>query len=277
MKKNAIKIMIVLFIAVVCTGCNGKMTRTIRHAGFDISSKFNCSGFFPEDKEDISYNRIRYFTGTHMIDVDGKIYELSLDKTYQNKENCREANTSIIVKAILDDKIIKGMDDKYYYLVGQNDVSSYSEVPTTDNSYELYNLLLKDVDTIKVITADSSAGIYYILKTDGNVYSYTITKKDYNSPSVVTAVSTVYNRNDYDSKIVDFNYAGNSLSTFIKTEAKVYRMRITNNDECSKYADIECKYKIEEDTMFQEYQDRIITYNGNILITDYNQMFTVKS
>ena len=32
---------------------------------------------------------------------------------------------------------------------------------------------------MKVVTANSSTGIYYVLKTDGNVYSYTISKDDY--------------------------------------------------------------------------------------------------
>ena len=275
--KNVYKVLIVLLVVVLCTACNGSITRDIRHAGFSVSNKFVCDGFFPQDKEDTSYRKIRYFTGQHLIDVDGYIYELSLGQTYQNKQNCKEAETSIQVKAIFDDKIVKGMDDKYYYLIGQNDLSSYSEIPKTDNSYEVYNLSLKDVDIIKVVTANSSTGEYYLLKTDGNVYSYTITKKDYNSPSTVSSVSTVYNKNDYDSKIIDFNYAGNSLNTFIKTENKVYRFRITNSAECTKFADIECKYQLHEDPIFEQYKDKIITYNGSLLITDYNQVFTVSS
>ena len=278
MKNKTFKsIILVVVILLLCTACNAKITRTIRHAGFDISSKFVCEGFYPKDKEDTTFNRIRYFTENHLIDQDGKIYEISVGQAYQNGENCKAADTKILVKAIFDNSLIKGMDDKYYYLVGQNDVSSYSEVPNTDNSYEVYNILLKDVDTIKVVTANSSEGVYYVLKTDGNVYSYTLGKKDYNSPTTVTAMSTVYDKTDYDSKIVDFNYAGNSLNTFIKTESKIYRMRITNSEECSKYADVECKYQMQEDPLFDEYKERILMYNGSSLLTDYKQLFTVKS
>lgn len=277
MKKTNFKIVCLLLVVIMCTACNANITRDIRHAGFTIGNKFICQEFYPQDKEDTSYNRIRYFADNFLVDQSGKIYETSLDKTYQNKENCKKADTQILVKAIFDNAIIKGMDDKYYYLVGQNDVSSYSEIPKTDNSYDIYMLLLKDVDTIKVMTANSSTGEYYILKTDGNVYSYVITKKDYNSAPAVTSISTVYNKNDYDSKIVDFNYAGNSLETFIKTENKVYRMRITNTEQCTKYADVECKYQLQEDTMFEEYKDKIIAYNGSKLVTDYKQVFTVNS
>lgn len=277
MKSKFIKSIILVFIIIMCTACNGSVTRDIRHAGFNIGDKFICDSFFPKDKDDTSYNKVRYFTEDHLIDKDGKIYELSLSKTYQSGQNCRAADTSIIVKSIFDDGIIKGMDDKYYYLVGQNDVSSYSEIPNTDNNYDIYNLLLREVDVIKVITANSSTGEYYILKTDGNVYSYIVTKKDYSSPPTVTAISTVYNKNDYDSKIVDFNYAGNSLNTFIRTENKTYRMRITNGEKCNKYADIPCNYQMSEDPLFEEYRDRIIMFNGSMLITDYKQMFTVAS
>ena len=277
MKKKILKSMILILIVVICTACDAKMTRGIRHSGFSVGTKFYCSSFFPENKDDLTYKRIRYLTENNLISQEGNIYEVSLQQTYQNKENCKEADTSIKVKAILDDKIIKATDDKYYYLEGQNDVSAYSEIPVTDNSYGIYNLLLKDVDIIKVITANSSTGEYYLLKTDGDIYSYTITKKDYNSPPTVTAVSTVYDKNNYDSKIVDFNYAGNSLNTFIRTENKVYRMKITNSEDCNKYADIECKYEMQEDPTFEEFKDRIITYNGSILITDNNQIFNLVS
>ena len=277
MKKKVFRSIILILVVVVCTACNGNVTRDIRHAGFNLSNKFVCDSFYPQEKDDTSYKRIRYLTDSHLIDQDGKIYELSLQQPYQSGQNCKEAETAITVKAILDNKIVKGMDDKYYYLVGQSDVSNYSEIPTTDNSYDIYKLLLQDVDVIKIITSDSGSGKYYLLKTDGNVYSYTIAKKDYNSPPMVTAVSTVYNKNDYDSKIIDFNYAGESLNTFIKTENKIYRMRITNSEECTKYADIQCKYSMQEDPIFDEYKDRIITYNGSLLITDYKQVFTVAS
>ncbi|MBQ6498212.1 MAG: hypothetical protein IJI58_05800 [Bacilli bacterium] len=275
--KKVFKYSFLFVVILLCTACNGSITRDIRHAGFSISNKFVCDWFFPQDKEDTSYRRIRYLTENHLIDKDGKIYEVSLSQPYQNKQNCKEAGTDITVKAIFDNSIVKGIDDKYYYLVAQNNVSSYSEIPTTDNSYEIYDLLLKEVDIVKVVTANSSTGEYYVLKTDGNIYSYIITKKDYNSPSTVSTIAIAYNKGDYGSKIIDFNYAGNSLNTFIKTEDKIYRLRITNSAECTKYADIECTYAMKEDPIFVEYKDRIIMYNGSLLITDYNQVFTVAS
>lgn len=258
-----------------CTACKGTITREIRHAGFTMGDTFTCDNFFPKEKDDTNYEKIKYFTGSHLINSEGKIYELSLGQKFANDQNCKVGDTNIVVKAIFDDKIVKGTDNKYYYLVGSNNVANYTLIPETDNSYLIYDLLLKDDGVIKVVTANSSTGLYYVLKEDGNVYGYTISKKDYNSLPTVTSTNVAYSKNDYGSKIVDFNYAGDSLNTFLKTDEKIFRMKITNSEKCNKYADVKCNYKLLEDEIFNTYKDEIISYNGNILITNYNQMFNV--
>lgn len=272
MKKNIIKLSLLILTVILCTACDGDVTRDLRHDGFTVGNKFYCKAFI-SDKDDLSYGKIKYMTNTHIIDENGKIYEVSLSQKFANEQNCKEADTRIGVKAIFDNKIVKGMDDKYYYLEVQNDVQKYSEVPTTDNSYDIYNMLLKDKDVVKVITANSSTGLYYVLKTDGNIYTNTIVKE--NNTYQLEGVKITYDKNRFGSKIVDFNYAGNSLTTYIKTEDKVYRMKITNQKECSKYADVICKYELEEDEVIAKYKDRIVVYNGSLLITDYHQMFNI--
>ena len=168
-------------------------------------------------------------------------------------------------------------DNKYYYLTSQNNVTQYSEVTATDNSYYIYDLLLKGDDVIKVVTGDSSTGLYYVLKTDGNVYGYIVTQADRNSPPAITSSTIAYNQEDYGGKIIDFNYAGNSTNTFVKTNNKIYRMYVSNGENCSKYADVTCTYEMKEDKTLNEYSDRIIVYNGNTLITDYHRIFTVNN
>jgi len=274
MRKIKFVVLIVL-VLLLCSACDGNVTRDIRHAGFSVGDEFVCKNFFPKDKEDTSYEKVKYLTSSHLINTDGKIYELSYGQKYANEENCKVADTNVSVKAIFDDKIIKGLDNKYYYLVAQNNVVSYSEVPQTDNSYRIYDLLLKEEDVIKVVTADSSTGLYYSLRSDGNVYGYTIASADRNSPPVVTSTKVIYSKTDYGSKIIDFNFAGDSLNTFIRTEEKVFRMKITNSEKCTKYADVKCEFEMVEDEVFVTYKDRIIAYNGNMLITDYNKTFTV--
>lgn len=276
MKKMKFVVLAVL-VLVCCSACNGTITREIRHAGFTMGDTFTCDNFYPKEKEDTNYEKIKYFTGSHLINSEGKIYELSIGQKFANDQNCKVSDTNIVVKAIFDDKIVKGTDNKYYYLVGSNDVSSYSVIPETDNSYLIYDLLLKADDVIKVITANSSTGLYYVLKDDGNIYGYTISKKDYNSLPTVTSTTVAYSKNDYGARIIDFNYAGESLNTFLRTDEKIFRMKITNSEECNKYADIKCNFQMLEDEIFNTYKDVIISYNGNTLITNYKQMFNVAS
>lgn len=277
MKKYYIFI-IVAFLCLFVSGCDGDVTRNIRHAGFNIDGEFKCDVVMPSDKKDTNYANIRYMTGGYMILEDGTIYELSLGQQYANKQNCKIADTSKRVVSIFDDKYFKSNDDKYYYLSTNEGTATYTEVPKTDNSYPLIDLLLKDATNVKVVTGNNSSGEYYALKNSGDIYKYTITRNNQTRIETITNTSLVFDKKDYGgSKIIDFNYAGNSLGTFIKTSDKVYRMKISNADECNKYADIACKYKIMEDEMFQEYGDRIIFFNGSYLITDYGKKFSVNS
>lgn len=271
------KLFLLLFLVVCCcTACNGTVTRDIRHAGFNVGSTFECSAFYPEDKDDVSYSRIKYFTATHIITSEGEIYEHSLNQKYTNGQNCKKSDFGVRVKAIFDDKIIKGVDNFYYYLVPQNNYKMYEMIGSSDRDYPIYNLLLRDDDVVKVITVNSNDGVYYVLKTDGNVYAYRIDKgKQHDSIPTIGSIEIVYNKAMYGDNIIDFNYSGNSINTFVKTTSKVFRVRAKNSQECTKYADVACQYEMVQDLIFEQYADRIIAYNGSLLITDYKQIFNV--
>ncbi len=277
MKRYLFLVFIIVGV-LLCTGCNGNITRDIRHTGFNVGGEFVCKTFFIKNEETgTMVNKIRYFTNTHLIDEDGKIYELSLSKKYMDGQNCYDIGVSVYVKAIFDNRIVKSVDNKYYYLSGQNNGASYSQVPSSDNSYAIYDLLLKGSDIVKVMTADGSKGLYYVLKTDGNVYGYTINSQDRNTPPKVISTQVIYSKDDYKGEITDFNYEGNSLNTFVRTSDKFYRMKMTNGKECTKYAGVECEFQMEEDTILEKHVNHIVVFNGSTLITDYGKMFTVSS
>ena len=275
MKRNKKLYIVLIVIILFCTGCDGTMTRDIRHAGFILNSEFTCSEFYPQDKDDLYYKKIKYFTSSHVIDEDGKIYELSLSKKYSDGQNCKEVYTSLRVQAIMDNKIIKAQDNKYYYLTAENNNPSYSEVPQTDNSYATYDLLLKSSDIVKVESVSGNSGVYYVLKSDGNVYEVIISTQDRNTPPRIISNRIVYNRMDYGELIVDFNYFGDSIYTFVKTQGKVFRMMVQNPEDCQ-YPDIPCDYQMEEDELFNKYGNRIIVFNGSTLITDYKKVFSLQ-
>ena len=269
--KFSLMFIIIMFF---CTGCDGTITREIRKSGFTVGGKFICDEFYPENSEDIYYNRIQYFTGSHLIDQDGKIYELSFSQKYMNEQNCQQANTSIQVKAILDNKVVKSIDNRYYYLGSQSNAESYTQIPTTDNSYAIYDILLRDENVIKVQTASSNGG-YYVLKSDGNVYEIIVNQKDRNAPPTISSINIIFDKEEYGGYIIDFNYVGDSLNTYVRTQNKLFRMKMNNGEMCKKYADVTCNFDMVEDEVFEKYGDRIITFNGSTLITDYKTIFTI--
>jgi len=269
--KRYFQVFFVIAVLVLCSACEGDVTRALRHDGFSIGSEFTCSTFFGDSASE----KIKYLTANRIITQAGRIYEISMGQKYSNNENCKVADTGLKVVNIMDDSIFKADDGKYYSLFGQNNTDSYKEIPATDKMYAYYELLLKPEGTIKVVTADSSNGIYYVLKSDGNVYGVTISKADRNTVPAIIGTVLVYNRNDYGGGIVDFNYNGESSSTFVRTDSTVYRMKPTNLEECSKFADVKCNYQMMEASVFNEYKDYIAAYNGSTVITTYKKVFSV--
>lgn len=267
-------VLIVLILCFICTGCKGNTTRGIRHAGFTLSStEFTCNLLLPSDKSSV-YDKLKYVNSTKAITSDGKIYELSLGQKFSNEQNCMEADFNKRVVAILDSNIIKADDNNFYYLSSENNVEAYTMVTVNDKSYNIYEILFNDSDVIRIVTVDGNAGIYYALKNDGNIYKLIITRSSSQEPYALTSSEIVYSKGRY-GKIVDFNYDINNATTFIRTDDAIYRMLKTNEKECSKYADIECKYEMSEDTQLFKYNNYILGFNGQLLISSYGKVFNV--
>lgn len=269
------RLFIVLFICFLCVGCNGNITRDIRHDGFSVSGKFVCSDFIPS-KNNKNVSKIKFLLNNFIISTDGELYELSLSSPFSNNQNCKKVE-NVSVKAVYDESVFKGTDNKYYYLTNLGNVVKYSEVPTTDNNYELYDLLLKDEGVLKVETANSSNATYYSLKNDGIIYSNTLKKNNNSGHLEIGESSIAYDKDSYSADIVDFSYSGNSLNTFIKTTKEVFRMKIVNQKECDKYTDVECKYEMKSDDILEKHSDNIIGFSGNNLITYYGTLFSISS
>lgn len=274
--KNKIKLIVFfLEILVLCGGCdlvNADVTRDIRHSGYSVSStEFECPELLPSETSD---EKIKFFSNIYAITTDGKFYSLSLSKKFKNDLHCKVPDdfSNKNIKAVMDNKIVKTDDGKFYYIVASGENAAYSEVPSSDSSYGIYRILFNDSSILKVMTVDSSNGYYYALKSDGNVYNIVIV----NDNGVVSQVSSsvVYSKNTYDGNIIDFNYAGSSSGTYIRTESQIFRMKAQNSEECSKYADVTCEYKIGLDEGLTKHQDRIIGFSGNFLITDYGKEFS---
>ena len=274
-----IKYIVLFILVIVITGCSYKYastTRNIRHSGFSVASNsFKCESIF-DSKEEIVKEPIAFYIGGYMFTETGYLYETNLGKVYSNNMNCKKPEFNTLVAAVFDLSIIKGTDGKYYYVGGSEDIPAYSQATSNDEDYSLYDILLKDNDVVKASTINSKEGIYYVLKRNGNIYEYDVTKDKNNHYSLINSY-VKYDYSDYGSAIVDFNYNGSSTSTFVKTENSYYRMKVTNSEECSKYADVNCKYEMALDEKLTEEYGQILTYNGSTLITKYGKIFNVNN
>ncbi len=280
MKKKIGLLIGIAVSTILLTGCDGNVTRDIRHAGYSLSQEdFSCSSLMPVDDETPASDTIMYSNGSYAITNSGRLYELSLSQPYSNEENCKKISFSVDIIAYMDGTILKGKDNKFYYAPGSTNASPLSEVTANDSEYPLYQILLGGDNVVKVVTVDNNQGIYYVLENDGTVYQYTVTRADSNSPYTLTAKSPVFSSSQY-GEIIDFNYAGESGATYIKTTSEIYRMQATNEEECTKYADIACKYKLKKDTTKTKYykeEPKLLYFGPNMIITTYGKEFTLAS
>lgn len=261
-----------LFVSIICVGCSvvhADTTRDIRHSGFSLSSQeFECPVLLPDSDD---YEKTKFLSSTYSITTEGSIYLLSMGQKYSNELNCKKANFSPKVVAIFDSSVVKADDGKMYYLAATGEHASFSQVTEADSDYVIYNAILKDEEVVKAITVDQENGHYYVLKTDGNVYNFVVSKN--NGVASIVSSSIVYSKSNYGDNIIDFNYAGKSKSTFIKTSKQIFRMLASNEEECSKYVDVECQYEMTLDEGLTEHYDKILGFNGSFLLTTYGRQF----
>ena len=260
-----------LCLFTICVGCEGDVTRALRHNGYSLSSKKKlvCNVFFGKEATE----HVRFLTSTHAITDDGVLYELSPNVKYSNEQNCRKAATDIQVKALYGESVALATNGKIYNLVATNEAAAYTEIGPTNNAYEQYKLLFTQTNAVKFV-ATGSDGVVYGLSPDGNVYGYTLQKEDNNGPLKIVGTVIAYNKMDYGN-IIDFGYAGKSLATYVKTSDKIYHLSITNQKECSDYADIPCNFIMAEDEELEKYSDYILAYNGSSIYTTYRKFFTL--
>ncbi len=267
---------VLLLIIILCAGCSWKYastTRNIRHSGFAIAgSSFKCDSIYSE--KDGVVDAVRFYIGNYMITKSGVIYETNLGQLYSNDYNCRKPDFGMSISAVFDLNVVKS-GDNYYYVGGNEDVAAFSQVNKTDNDYILYDLLLKESSVLKVSTINAKDGTYYVLKNDGNIYEYKISNSDnkYNLDSS----NVVFSKNDYGSDIIDFNYVGSNSASYIRTTDSFYRYKMINSEQCSKYADVACEYKLQKDEELGLESDNILAYNGGTLITTYGAIFNVSN
>ncbi len=285
--KNKIKVISILIImGLIITGCDGNVTRDIRRDGYNIQDgKFVCSFFINKSKEENTTEKVQFLTNNFIISESGNVYEINIGGLYSNNMNCKKAasfdGTNGVfdgskVVAIMDESIVKASNGAFYYLDTNDPGARFTRVTSDDKNYQIYKLLMEEEDVKKVVTVNSNTNNYYILKNDGTITNRVLYKKDNSDNYIVKSNTTV--SNPVNGAIIDFNYAGDSsLATFYRTPEKIMTYKVTNSAECNKYVDVPCQGSLQNDTVLNEYKDRIIAFNGTTIITDYGRVFNVGS
>lgn len=275
MKKGKI-IFLLIGVSLLITGCDGDITREIRHDDFTLQeNSFTCDELIGTKKER-NTTPLFYMNENFAITKKGEVYNISLTQPYTNKKNCKLSEFQQEITATFDQNVVKAVDGKIYYTPTNSGSNQFREILVTDNNYSLYTLFLNDPSILRVVTVDSNQGIYYVLKTDGNVYQEKVAKNSYQGNYTIVDNIIIYDSNQY-GKIIDFNYSESNRNTiFLKTENTYYRMYITNREECNKYADITCVYKLKKDKVLTKYYDSILYFNGSLLVMNYGRVFQVQ-
>lgn len=286
--KNKIRLIgSLLIVCLLITGCNGTITKNIRHDGYNVQDgKFSCSIFTEKSEEENANDTVKFLTDNYIISDKGYIYEINIGGLFSNNMNCRKpgisasttgATISTKVVAILDQSIVKGQNGYLYYLDSNDNAVKYTRVPNNDKEMGLYKILLGEPDIVKVVTVNSNIHNYYVLKKDGAIYNYVVDQDENTDKYKMTKIPQPVIGRDVYGPIIDFNYEGDSFATYYRTEDKIITKKIKNEKECNKYVDIPCEFEEAEDETLIKYQDRIIAFNGKTIITDYGRIFTAGS
>ena len=276
-------LVILLLVGVICTGCTGDITRSIRKTGYIINDKkFVCSTIIPEKKmfskeEANTSEKVKFMDNTMIVSENGNIYEISLGGVYSNNMNCKKAGNGIKVVSMIDNMVVKAENGRYYYLGSSDSVVKYSEVTKDDPKLQVYQIILGDNSVVKAMNVNANTNSYYVLKNNGNIYNYVLKQDQETKSYILLTDNIVYRSSEFDGEIIDFKYFGEASSTYFRTKKSIYRMKSANMTECSKYVDVPCQYKMTKDEALTEHQDRIIGFGGSVVITDYAKVFTVGS
>ena len=143
MKKKIGIIIGMSLTAIFLTGCDGTVTRDLRHDGFNLSNnEFECSALMPIGDSTEPNDKIVYMSSTYAITENGKLYDISLSQSYSNEQNCKQISFDQDIVAYMDSSILKGKDNKFYYAPGTTNTTPLTEVTSNDSNYQLYALLL---------------------------------------------------------------------------------------------------------------------------------------
>lgn len=253
MKRSITCFLIICILIFSVTGCSKRIkmkTEVKKISIYDsINSKYSnykknivCSEL--NDIVDVS-DDFRYF-----ITKDHKMYKLSYDKPYSNDENCKQLETKYQLLRFLDDRVIGTDGTSLYKQDGYDGMSlklssSYKELNNTIFGGKIKDPYY-DVNESKFIYKDKY--IYLLIKEE-NVVEY--------GDDIVFQPK--------EDETIDY-----IIDMTIKTNKHIYVFdeKVTNQEECDKYADVNCIEK----RSFYPVDSFIYGNNDNLIKNNVNEI-----
>ena len=248
-------------------------------------------------------NDIKYLGSGSFLTSDGRLFIYS-SKLYSNDKNCKEVSADIKIEKILNSYSYYDIEGNRYSLdsttgtLKKEDYKDEFHLFLLDKykNYEYWDYndgkYMEEIDTSlnESVTENNTsittryAGGAYCLR-NGKVYfdAYrSITTYSYTTGSEtvykLTKSIVVYDGVDFSSNIMRVyscsgaNYK-NNLPVCLKTENKFYSLKVTNAEECGKYADVECIYEMKSEDILTEYYSKIGYFDGKFIIDTNNKLF----
>ena len=275
MKKKFIGISVLVLI-ITMTGC----TKSTDQLNSDKKeTKDNSIKEFLGDKYNFvckDINNIEFHLTSNHIYMNNSIYDQG--QLYSNDQNCKKINNInydryvILNSSAVGDIFIKNnqaytfaqYENQDAKLVEYDWVSEYKEISLENGviSISLESSIWDDKD-------GATNYKFYVLKKDGNVYLY-----ETKNHKVVKNDEIVYNSDEY-GKIKYFYYASNSSKSIeniiLLSDKGLYTNEIVKDDNCIKYAHVECKKEFKINKEYDKVKNEIVFFNKDYIVDkEYN-------
>lgn len=188
---------------------------------------------------------------TLIITNSGDLYTLN-EKKYSDGTNCKRINGDIKVTGYLitdmQGLLIFGTGESYKYNGDNNQLT-----------------LEEDIEKFPVIAANGWVSPYNSLKDDGVIYQW----ETYDTATGNFSGEKEFLKFD-DEKILDF-VIGYSGINYVKTNKAYYTRKLVNEQECTEFVDVSCKYELYKDNYLTENYDKVVgIIDGNVIFKNGN-------
>lgn len=249
------KLIVVIGLAFLLIGCgvNENTTEKLNDKDFakalkakqfgDIEESFICSDAYKEG--------VKYFYTNFIVLNNGEIYDINRGKLFSNDENCRKNESGLRIDRILNDEYLFDVNGEVYHFDRYDDNFVFDKIEKENDK----EIIIKNYEGI-LFSINTKDG-YYVLRDDGSIYLETY-EYDYSTKTLKVLNQTkLYDKDEFSGDVKNM-FIVNEEKIVLVTDKAVYKTVASNKEDCEKYVDVECNYKMEKDEFLSNNIDKII-------------------